>query len=117
MRKVFTVKGYKLEGRSAGSFKLDLRYACKEVPLYSKKAGAPYVKNLGQLVFGIPDKWKGLFTMRIEKETETEAEISIYLDHRISMFMSELEDIKSLLKQGLETLKKDGIIKDYEEVK
>jgi len=110
------IEGYKLEERSAGSFKLDLRYACKEVPLYFKRAGAPYVKNLGQLIFGVPDKWKGLFTMRIEKENENYADITIYLDDRASMFSSEIEDIKSLLIKGLEKLKEEGIIENFKEV-
>ena len=116
----FEVKGYDLRDkfgkRSAGSFKLDLRYACKTTPFYSKSVDTPLVKNLGQLTFGIPN-FKGLFSMRIIDERDAEADIEIYLDQRTSMFQSEIDNIIRLLREGLEILKEKGIIKDYEEVR
>jgi len=105
MKKIFAVKGYNLrdkefEKRSAGSFKLDLRYACKTTPFYSKLVDTPLVKNLGQLTFGIPN-FKGLFSMRIIDERDAEADVEIYLDHSTIMFELEIEDIIRLLKEGL----------------
>lgn len=104
--------------RSPGSLKLDLRGACKLSPLYFK--GVPkFTKNLGCLLFGQPNKWKGLFFMEIIKEDEksTSADLIISFDHRKSLFPSEvIEDLRELIKQGLDALQKEGIIKSYEEV-
>ena len=118
--KIFKVKGYDLTDkqygrRSSASFKLDLRYACKKSNLYFKSADTDYVQNLGQLLFGVPSKWKGLFSMTYNEEGNL-ANIEIFLDHRISMFEEHIEDIKSLLKEGLNILKKERIIKDYKEI-
>jgi len=120
MRKLFEVYSYDLTDkqygkRSVGSFKLDLRSACKKVPLYFQPVQTGYTKNLGQLLFGVPSKWKGLFSMTYNEEGNL-ANIEIFLDHRISMFESEMEDIIRLIREGLETLKKEKIIEDYEEI-
>ncbi|WP_457628504.1 hypothetical protein [Persephonella sp.] len=118
--RIFKVEGFDITDpewgrRSAGSFKLDLRNACKQSELYWKKLDSPYVKNLGQLVFGVPDKWKGLFEMRYQ-ENDTTADIEVFLDRRLSMFPSEKEDIIRLIKEGLELLKKEKIIREFEKI-
>lgn len=105
------VRGYKLEGRSVGSFKLNLRYSCKENILYFTPVDK-FVKNLGQLLFGVPDKWKGLFEMEY-KEDKDKSDIMIYLDYRINLVQEYIEKIKDLIHSGLDVLKREGLIEDY----
>ena len=117
-KKLFIVSGYDLKDpeygkRSAGSFKLDLRNACKTVEnLYFKRVDSPYVKNLGQLLFGTP-QWKGLFKMTAVEQGD-EALIEIYLDkNRTGLFENYIKDMTALIEEGLKKLQEEGIIKGY----
>ncbi len=120
MRKVFTVKGYDVSGRSAASFKLDLRAVCKESESYflpiTSGLAKNYVKNLGQLLFGVPDKWKGIFSMTYTSDNTEKTDVKVYLDHRVSLTGYE-EEMKELIREGLKKLKELKIIEAYEEVK
>ena len=52
--KIFKVEGYK---RSAGSFKLDLRYACKENPFYFTSVNM-FTKNVEDVVEVWFEDWR-----------------------------------------------------------
>jgi len=117
--KIFLVKQYhlpKIEGvlASPGSFKLELRetlkkYVCSTI--YFKKDVA-YTKNFGCFVFGQPNAWKGVFGIEYQEPNGEYVDITIYIE-KYRCPEEYMPKIKTMIKEGLESLKKRGFIKDY----
>ena len=114
--KLFKAYGYDCKNRSPISFKLELRNVSKTkiTNIYFKKVNLIYVTNIGQLLFGVPEHWRGLFEMKYKiYNNNTKADIDIYLDHRHMMFKDHINDIKKLIDESLNILKNNNIIEYY----
>ena len=101
-------------GYAPGSFKLTLRAACKDAAqeLYFSNPPVEGVKNMGCYVFGQPDVWASIIRfMPGENPGEVKVEWDIFRAPRDG----EIRDkILTLLKRGLELLRREGVIEDYE---
>ncbi len=116
---VFQVSGYSpaIVGgvqASCSSFKLDLRIACKQSRLYFQEVGGAYnIKNVGCVLFGQPDVWRGVGKF-IPTNFESPCSIEISIDaYRAEAAWVDTSTLVELLEQGLETLKREGIIKSF----
>ena len=109
---IATIKYKSVNGASPSSFKLDLRQIAKNNKLYFKKA--KNAKNIGCILFGQKDTWKGLFHMNFEEPNGDYSHIEVMLDNYRGT-AEEIRDAKKLLIDALEDIEQESYCKELEE--
>jgi hypothetical protein len=111
---IATIKYKPANGASPASFKLELRQIAKRrcSDLYFKSA--KNAKNIGCILFGQKDTWKGLFAMNFEEPNRGYSYIEIMLDiYRGTA--EEIRDAKKLLINALRDIEQEPYCKELEE--
>jgi hypothetical protein len=114
MRDKIAVIRYKpFRGASPVSFKTDLRQIAKNNKLYFKKA--ENAKNVGCILFGQKDIWKGLFGMTFDApDSKGYSTIEVMLDNYRGS-KQEIRDAKELLISALRDIEQELFCKELDE--
>jgi hypothetical protein len=111
--KIAIIKYKSVNGASPSSFKLDLRQIAKRNKLYFKKA--ENAKNVGCVLFGQKDIWKGLFSMAFDApDNSGYSKIEIMLDNYRGA-KQEIKDAKELLISALRDIEQEPYCKELDE--
>jgi len=107
---VVEIKVKKEKGLNRPSVKLWLRSIAKDElkDLYFKELeNKAYVETYGRLLFGVPDRWKGLY---MQKYTDNGLVIGLE-KMRLGASGEDVSILEEIIKKAVEILKKEGFIK------